>query len=181
VNKAGDFLSAILDIKTPGKAGEYSRLFSVWEQLTEKHGIAAAAHHSRIQDVRRGILIVDADHPGWIQILQIKEHMLLSELQKSFPNLDINGIAFRLSTSLPDPAETAHAFSPQEGQSGSGGSEPPEDAHNAPPGDKPLISEATSAGTRPAGGSGFEKIKDESLKEKLKSLERTIKQKNKRN
>jgi hypothetical protein len=182
VNKAGDFLSAILDSKTINKAGEYSKLFSVWEQLAKKYGIAAAAHHSRIHDVQHGILIITADHPGWIQILQTKEHALLSDVQKTFPSLDLNGIAFKLSKTLPDSAETAcvHEYAPyQEDQRGPGEPEPAKSAHNAGSGEKPLFPDTASAGVRPAGSSGFERIKDKALKDTLKSLEQTIKSKNK--
>jgi hypothetical protein len=43
------------------------------------------------------VLIVEADHPGWIQILQTKQAELLLAVQRQCPRLDIRGIAFRLS------------------------------------------------------------------------------------
>jgi hypothetical protein len=155
VKKAGDLFSAILDEKALGKAREHSRLFSVWKQLNNKHGIAAAANHSRIQDIRHSILIVEADHPGWIQILQTRESELLSDLQKSFPRLGICGIAFRLAkmpveADSPDESEENESM----GKNTNDSDEPKDKTREEKP--------------------GYEKIKDKELLEKLKSLEKNI-------
>lgn len=56
-----------------------------------------AAAHSRVKDLARGVLIVEADHPGWIQILQTKQADILSAVQQRHPQLDIRSITFRLS------------------------------------------------------------------------------------
>src|SRR5574344_767508 len=52
--------------------------------------------HSRILDLKNGVLLVEADHPGWIQLLQMHKNYILRGLQKASPNLKINTIAFRL-------------------------------------------------------------------------------------
>ena len=59
--------------------------------------IPAAAVHSQIKELERGVLLVEADHPGWIQILQTRQSGLLSAVQRRYPDLNISGIAFRLS------------------------------------------------------------------------------------
>jgi hypothetical protein len=43
------------------------------------------------------VLLVEADHPGWIQILQTKQAGLLQTVQKRYPELNVRGIAFTLS------------------------------------------------------------------------------------
>jgi len=83
-----------------------SELFNSWEKIVcqvwphggdqKKEDIPAAAVHSRIKELERGVLIVEADHPGWIQILQTKQAELLQAIQYRCPKLDIRGIAFRL-------------------------------------------------------------------------------------
>ena len=78
------------------KAGVYSALFSCWKDLTEKNGIASAADHSRIQSLDRGHVRLEADHPGWKQILQTKEAKLLSDFQRRFPEMEITGISIML-------------------------------------------------------------------------------------
>ena len=168
MKKAGDLLSAILDENILGKAREHSRLFSAWEHLNSKHGIAAAANHSRIQDIRLGVLVVEADHPGWIQILQTKENALLSDLQRSFPGLGISGIAFRLSRMPLGPVEET-----------SGAGTPDKTAAKAAK-NKPAEISAASPGSRPdetpPEKPRYEKIKDRELLEKLQSLEKNIEQ-----
>ena len=159
MKKAGDLLSAIIDVNLAGKAREFSKLFSAWERLNKKHGIAAAAGHSRIQDLRHGILLIEADHPGWIQILQTKELALLSDLQGTFPELGINGIAFKLGQMSPGLTENAVEHKPAY----------PDDAEEQT-GQKNF----TDNGAKPDTASVLNRIKNEALKEKLKSLEKNI-------
>ena len=167
MKKAGDLLSAILDENMLGKAREYSKLFSAWEHLTQKHGIAAAASHSRLSDIKRDILLVETDHPGWIQILQAKKHLLLSDMQSAFPGLGINGIAFKLGKSPADPVQAAPVpVEPAAPEQTSAAGEQPAKA-NSPAG---------SAGKKLPGKKqpGYKKINNKELAEKLKSLEKSI-------
>ena len=59
--------------------------------------VPAAASHSRIKELQNGLLIVEADHPGWVQILQTKQKELLEAAQRGYPELNIRGISFKLS------------------------------------------------------------------------------------
>ena len=87
---------------TSGLFSSWSRIVAeVWpgpqdEEKGEEH-IPPAAVHSRIRELERGVLLVEADHPGWIQILQTKQTELLNAVQRRYKDLDIHGIAFRLS------------------------------------------------------------------------------------
>ena len=170
MRKAGDLLSAIIDEKTIGKAKEYSRLFAAWEQLTEKFGIAAAAYHTRILDFRRGIVMTEADHPGWIQLLQTKERLLLCDLQKLFPSLGITGLSFTLGKTSPaSPAAqpVPPAPEPQAAQP----------VQPTRPAQQPAPADAESPAAEPPDcRSGYEKIKDGSFKDALQSLEKAFKE-----
>ena len=73
----------------------WPRSFDAEEEKAED--LPAAAVHSRIRELERGLLLVEADHPGWIQILQTKQREILSAVQRRYPELEIKGIAFRLS------------------------------------------------------------------------------------
>ena len=155
MKKAGDLLSVFFDEKMQQRAQGYSKLFSSWIRLTKKYGIAAAADHSRIRELDRKILLVEADHPGWIQILQTREHKLLEDIQSQFPDLDINAISFRLSRGPLQGEEKKQDPGPEEMES--------EDSAAAP-----LPEEAQRE------KSGYERIKDKKLRESLKSLEKNI-------
>jgi len=114
MRKAGDIITELFRERFGEGFMENARstadLFSSWGQVvtevwarterkteSESEDIPAAAVHSRIRELERGVLLVEADHPGWIQILQTKQAALLSAIQRRYPDLDIRAIAFRLS------------------------------------------------------------------------------------
>ncbi|MCL2374236.1 MAG: DUF721 domain-containing protein [Treponema sp.] len=114
MRKAGDIISEIFQEKFGMQLMENARstagLFSSWASVvteawsrTEREialrskDTPAAAVHSRIRELERGLLLVEADHPGWIQLLKTKQADILSVVQRRYPELDIQAIAFRLS------------------------------------------------------------------------------------
>jgi hypothetical protein len=146
MKKAGDLLTAFFDEQLPKTARTYSGLFDTWRSIAGER-IAA---HSRVAEMKQNILLVEADHPGWIQILQTRKTELLSAVRRRFPSLSVSGSSFRLSRPPGNPA------------AGSGGAaaEEPEPAAKD--------TGETSAGD-PYGG-----IQDEQFKETLKRLEQSI-------
>ncbi|MDR1301013.1 MAG: DUF721 domain-containing protein [Treponema sp.] len=104
MKKAGELLSFFFDEKTLDKAQGYSELFAFWASAVKAHKIPYAADHSRIVECERHVLLIEADHPGWIQLLQTKQRELLRTFRCRFP--DITGISFRLSRK---PMQAAHA------------------------------------------------------------------------
>jgi hypothetical protein len=103
VKKAGDILSVLFDEGFVKKAQGYSKLFDSWTDITAKNRIAAAADHSRIKDLDRGILLIELDHPGWKQILQTKQAKLLNDFRMRFPELEISAISLMLGNNEPLP------------------------------------------------------------------------------
>jgi predicted nucleic acid-binding Zn ribbon protein len=93
---AGEVLATLFDRQFVEKAHGYSNLFKSWADITAKNGIAAAAAHSRIKELDRGILLVEMDHPGWKQILQTKQSKLLNDFRYRFPEMNITGISLML-------------------------------------------------------------------------------------
>jgi hypothetical protein len=104
---AGDILSALFDEQFLKKAQVYSKFFDSWAVITAKNEIASASAHSRIKDLDRGILLVEIDHPGWKQILQTKQTVLLNDFRRQFPELGISGISFTLGYRTPDKSDTS--------------------------------------------------------------------------
>jgi hypothetical protein len=156
MKRVGDVLSSIFDEDMMRKARGYSALFSCWKDLAEKNGIAAAADHSRITSLDRGMVWIEVDHPGWKQILQTKESKLLSDFRYRFPDMDISGLSIMLSRTgiRPESADTENECV----------------AEPALPEKYPL-SEAPE--TVPA-AEGYNAIKDNALKEVLMRLEKSI-------
>jgi hypothetical protein len=166
MKRAGELLSAFFDEKLLDKARHYSDLFSSWARITEKSGIPAAAAYSRLKEFDRGVILIEADHPGWVQILQTGEQRLLRNARRFFPELDIRGISFMLSRNFP---------------SGEADAEP-----GAEPGGAPCPAPKGSAGQEEAGTgtpsppeSGvYEKINDQQFKDTLKRLEQSVRKRN---
>ena len=54
------------------------------------------ASHSRVVDLKKGVLLIEADHPGWIEMLQMRKKYILRGMQMNAPDADIRTLAFRL-------------------------------------------------------------------------------------
>jgi hypothetical protein len=93
MKKIGELLSAFFDEDTIKKAQGYNALFSSWKDIAGE----SLAAHSRIVELEKSVLRIEADHPGWIQILQIRQKSLLNRVCRKFPALTITGISFKLS------------------------------------------------------------------------------------
>lgn len=57
------------------------------------------AGNTRVVDLKKGILLVETDHSGWIQYLRMYQKFIITGLKREFPNLQINTMAFRLAGS----------------------------------------------------------------------------------
>jgi hypothetical protein len=101
VKKIGELLSAFFDEDTIKKARGYNDLFSSWRDIAGEN----LAAHSRIVELEKSVLRIEADHPGWIQILQIRQKGLLNRVCRKFPTLNITGISFKLSRNPALPAQ----------------------------------------------------------------------------
>ncbi|GHV24465.1 hypothetical protein AGMMS4952_00100 [Spirochaetia bacterium] len=153
MKKAGELLASFFDERVLKTAKGYSELFSSWQYIAGDN-IAA---HSRIRELEHSVLLVEADHPGWIQILQTREKGLLDAIRRRFPDRNITGISFRLS------------------REGSGS------LTDVQAGEKVMVQTADSdvdnndtENSKIAGSDPYEKIKDEHFRETLKRLEESI-------
>ncbi|GHV93848.1 hypothetical protein AGMMS50293_01680 [Spirochaetia bacterium] len=169
MKRAGDVLSVFFDERLMKKAKGYSRLFSFWAEAAQKNGIAAAADHSRIRELDRGMLMVEADHPGWIQILQTKEHKLLDDFHRAFPDMDITGISIMLSRGGPQPETGEECADELVSPAGAAAEESAVDDRAA--GENAPLPESFHDQTE---NTGYNEIKDDALKETLKRLEKSI-------
>ena len=98
---AGEILSKFFDKDTLKNAEQMGKLFSpeVWSDLLSSCKLPHGVSHSRIAELEKTVLLVEADHPGWIQLLQTKQSELLNRVRRRFPEITFTGISFRLSRS----------------------------------------------------------------------------------
>jgi hypothetical protein len=192
---AGDILSALFDKRFVEKAQGFSKFFNSWTDITAKNGIAAAADHSQIKDLDRGVVLIEIDHPGWKQVLQTKQTKLLNDFRIRFPDLNISGISLMLGSGKPqdvakesDPAYKAEAVQKTEIARGDEAAQKTESARESEPAqetDAPAAAGVGKGTENPAVNEepvarGYEAIKDEVLREKLIRIGRKIAEEEKR-
>lgn len=54
------------------------------------------ANNTRVIDLKNGVLLVEADHSGWIQYLRTYQKFIIKGLQMTVPELKIQSLAFRM-------------------------------------------------------------------------------------
>ena len=97
MRRAGEILAAFFDKELIEKAKLSGEIFSSWPELLESCNLSQGMSHSRIVDLEGSVLLVEADHPGWIQLLQTKQRDLLDAARKRFPQINLTGISIKLS------------------------------------------------------------------------------------
>lgn len=55
------------------------------------------AGNTRVIDLKNGVLLVETDHPGWIQYLKIYQKFIIKGLKMNLPDLKISSLAFRVA------------------------------------------------------------------------------------
>ncbi len=137
---------------------QYVALHQNWQSLV---GFDLAAHSEPV-DIKRNALVVELDHPGWMQILQLQEKELLARVQREFPELKVGALHMRLVRSGDEPTGEAGAAA-----GGSGGKKP----RGAPETDSDSEVDAAGGEDEPE---GIERIDDPELRARLQRLGRMI-------
>jgi hypothetical protein len=122
MERIGNILDFVLSPVIVEEAIEYSKLYKAWNDIIDEAFMnkqdkeddetddfvfdntkinnrinAAKLHdHSKVREINKQKLIIETDHPGWIQILQFKQRQLLISAQRKFPSLEIKKISFIL-------------------------------------------------------------------------------------
>jgi len=92
MKKVGDLLRDYLREKGWLGGNPYEPLFAEWKKIVGE----AMASHARLIDVRNNILIVEVDHPGWLQMLRLRQDALLVAARKLVPMVSVDGIRVRV-------------------------------------------------------------------------------------
>ncbi len=92
MRKVGDILKDYLSERGWLTSNPYAPLFAGWNEVA---GSSIAAH-TRLVDVHAGVMIVEADHPGWLQMARMRKEALLSAARAVAPEARITDIRFLL-------------------------------------------------------------------------------------
>lgn len=93
IRKASEILAALFNDETQQKGELYSSIFKDWKYVV---GPKLSAH-SKISNIKNNIVIVEVEHPGWLQLLQVQEKNILSKLQNKNPSLKLRGLSFKIA------------------------------------------------------------------------------------
>ncbi|HZK19290.1 MAG TPA: DUF721 domain-containing protein [Treponemataceae bacterium] len=99
-NSAADLINTIYAKIDKNQVENTNNILNAWDKVVSSikpDGLKLAAH-SRIIDLKNNILLVETDHPGWTQLLQMRRKFILKGLKIEFPRLHINTIAFKLKS-----------------------------------------------------------------------------------
>ena len=76
---AADMITQVFSSIDKSSVENSSKLLGTWKNVllkVHKYGERLAAHTELI-DLKNGILLVETDHPGWIQIMQLYSKFIL--------------------------------------------------------------------------------------------------------
>ncbi len=87
-SQAGDVLKVIFERLLPEDPAGYTHFFSGWEKIAG----ADTAMHVFPRDIVNNVLILETDHPGWIQKIRMRQESLLKAIWSKYPGLEIKRI-----------------------------------------------------------------------------------------
>jgi hypothetical protein len=171
----GDVLALVFDKNVLREALGQSKLQAEWNKIVEETFLAKrnirgshyddamleecritaqkAACHSRMAYIKNNILFVEIDHQGWMQILQTVQKKIITVINKKYPDISLNSIAFLLANNTERAVQTGNGKNVSE------------------------TGEATGVDTLNTDNDSekrYEKIKDDRLKKILKQLEKRV-------
>ncbi len=94
MKKAAELIEQVFQSISFDDHKEVISLFSSWEELAGTN----IASHSRIYDLEGTSLIVHVDHPGWLQLIDMKKNQILRNIKKEFPDLAVERIVTYVSS-----------------------------------------------------------------------------------
>ena len=84
MRRVGDLLRAFLAGRLSSEADRVIELVEAWRELGGQ-----AAQHVRVRDIRGGAVVLEADHPGWGQLVSLRRTELLRRLRERFPEMEL--------------------------------------------------------------------------------------------
>ena len=100
ISKADELITNIFS-GIGNSSKEASKIVLLWNEVlfsikNSKLDASQLVDHSKILDLKNGILVVETDHPGRILLLQMYKNYIQTGLNKKLSELKIKNIVFRL-------------------------------------------------------------------------------------
>lgn len=94
----GEVLTNVFSNIDSARVQQGNDIVTIWEDTIQKiynYGPKLAGH-TKVVDLKNGILLIETDHPGWNQILQNYKDFILKGLKMKIKDLEINSLAFKV-------------------------------------------------------------------------------------
>jgi predicted nucleic acid-binding Zn ribbon protein len=97
--KISSVLSKMFGKENIYAAKKNKSIFDSWDYILEKTFLTmnGAENHSRVVNFSNGILTIEADHTGWIQIIQTEKNKILGIINQNFQELRVEEIEVGLA------------------------------------------------------------------------------------
>ncbi len=89
MKKASEFIDSLMNSFKLEEHSTSLDLFSTWESMAG----ADIGAHSTLKEIDGNTLVVEVDHPGWIQIISLRKKEILNKLDTHFAALYIKDIS----------------------------------------------------------------------------------------
>jgi predicted nucleic acid-binding Zn ribbon protein len=93
MKQIGDVLKELFDNLSTDEMGKYQGIFRKWDDIVGND----LADHVKIKDIERDRIVVETDHPGWMQQFQMKQRYFLKIIRDRYPDLGIRGFKMYLT------------------------------------------------------------------------------------
>jgi hypothetical protein len=104
--KVEDIISSIFENISTDKMNDTLNMINSWKSVllsinsrTNKNIGELLVSHTKLIDLKNGVLLIETDHPGYIQTLQMYNSYILKGLKQKVPELEIKTLSFRLKGS----------------------------------------------------------------------------------
>lgn len=92
MKRVGDLLRQFLEDRGWSSGDPYSPLFAGWTRVVGEE----LAGHCRLAEVEDGVLVVEVEHPGWMQMLTLQKQGVLEAARRAAPKARITGMRARI-------------------------------------------------------------------------------------
>ena len=110
--KVDEIISNIFENISTEKMNDNINMINSWKSVlmsinsrTNKNIGNLLVSHTKVIDLKNKVLLIETDHPGYIQTLQMYNSYILKGLKQKVPELEIKALSFRLKGTnfkLPD-------------------------------------------------------------------------------
>ena len=104
--KVDEIISNIFENISTEKMNDNINMINSWKSVlmsinsrTNKNIGNLLVSHTKVIDLKNKVLLIETDHPGYIQTLQMYNSYILKGLKQKVPELEIKTLSFRLKGS----------------------------------------------------------------------------------